>query len=361
LSSKRKAGSQARNLLCNYSSEQAKALKEYPWPQLLLLLGKDGERIMIDLLADYAIFRSVEAGIGNFYQLSGIPISELTPVGVRPVDKTNPLPPSEIKLVRSRMLYARAALNARGLVHFGLRHIHVLNRFPRKVPAAIGEDVNHESVVHIMMYIFPRQFGLHNAFTSVVDYRRTAQKLQDYTLREDEISEKFPRVDAQGRPTKKHIPKRLRGVKHLVERLQVLHGRCAYTEMIQHYCPVGQVDGQNDLGSRPNDRSKPRRAPVFPLVFKSLTDLATPTSDVSAFCQAVISKVIPNGFWGQGAAQEHNKACFLRKVHHFLHLRKFESMCLHDVMQQMKVRLDIGAWSLRWRAILTTDTIDLGH
>lgn len=31
--------------------------------------------------------------------------------------------PSTIVFVRNRMLYARAALNARGFVHFGLRHI----------------------------------------------------------------------------------------------------------------------------------------------------------------------------------------------------------------------------------------------
>jgi len=31
--------------------------------------------------------------------------------------------PSTIKFVRSRMLYARAALNAKGGVRFGLRHI----------------------------------------------------------------------------------------------------------------------------------------------------------------------------------------------------------------------------------------------
>jgi hypothetical protein len=31
--------------------------------------------------------------------------------------------PSEIIFVRNRMLYARAALNARGLVQFGFRHI----------------------------------------------------------------------------------------------------------------------------------------------------------------------------------------------------------------------------------------------
>ena len=73
--------------------------------------------------------------------------------------------------------------------------------------------------------------------------------------------------------------------------------------------------------------------------YNSLTELATPISSISAFCQAVLSKIIPNEFWGKGAAQEHNKKCFLKQIHHFIHLRRFESMNLHDVMQGMKVGL----------------------
>lgn len=92
-----------------------------------------------------------------------------------------------------------------------------------------------------MMYIFPRQFGLHNVFTSTVDRQQTAQRLQDYTLREEEIAAKFSKADAKGRSTSR-VPKRLRGtLVQLVERLQVLHKRCAYAEMLQYYCPVGIV------------------------------------------------------------------------------------------------------------------------
>ena len=76
------------------------------------------------------------------------------------------------------------------------------------------------------------------------------------------------------------------------------------------------------------------------LQHSSITELATPSANVSAFCQAVLSKVIPNEFWGQGSVQEHNKSCFLKKIHHFVHLRRFENMCLHEVMQGMKVGLD---------------------
>jgi telomerase reverse transcriptase len=105
------------------------ALKESPWPELLLLLGQAGEQVMIDLLLDCAIFAAVGAGRGNLYQLSGVPISDLESLtDTRPASpaasrKPAGLPPSEITFMRSRMLYARAALNARGLLHFGLRHI----------------------------------------------------------------------------------------------------------------------------------------------------------------------------------------------------------------------------------------------
>lgn len=115
----------------------------------------------------------------------------------------------------------------------------MLNRFPYKAPTPTEEDTNHGNVVHILVYMFPRQFGLHNPFTSVVDRQKTTQKFQDYTLREEEIAEKFSKLDTHGKPIR-HVPKRLRGqVQHLVERLQILHGRCAYAEMMKHYCPVG--------------------------------------------------------------------------------------------------------------------------
>lgn len=46
-------------------------LKGAPWPQLLLLLGQSGERIMIDLLVDCAIFVPINAGTNNYFQISG--------------------------------------------------------------------------------------------------------------------------------------------------------------------------------------------------------------------------------------------------------------------------------------------------
>ena len=49
--------------------------------------------------------------------------SQLKP-GVNP--QTRPKSPASISFVRNRMYYARAALNAKGGVRFGLRHIREL-------------------------------------------------------------------------------------------------------------------------------------------------------------------------------------------------------------------------------------------
>ncbi|KAI0141095.1 hypothetical protein F4776DRAFT_614090 [Hypoxylon sp. NC0597] len=46
-------------------------LKQQPWPQLLSLMGESGERIMLDLLLDCAIFVPLKAGANNLCQISG--------------------------------------------------------------------------------------------------------------------------------------------------------------------------------------------------------------------------------------------------------------------------------------------------
>lgn len=54
-----------------YPNSHVKALREAPWPQLLALLGKSGEKIMIGLLVDTSIYVAVEAGFNNYHQLTG--------------------------------------------------------------------------------------------------------------------------------------------------------------------------------------------------------------------------------------------------------------------------------------------------
>lgn len=125
------------------------------------------------------------------------------------------------------------------ILHSLLKLSDVLNRYPYR-PGDIDTETGessvsklHPSTVHVMMYLFPRQFGLHNVFTHDVDRRETVQPFKDYTLREDEINKIYPP------PSIPKIPKRLRGkAVALVQKLQILHKRCPYKELLEHYCPV---------------------------------------------------------------------------------------------------------------------------
>ncbi|KAK9770635.1 putative Telomerase reverse transcriptase [Seiridium cardinale] len=347
-----------------HPNPQVEALRQAPWPQLLKLLGKCGDRIMIDLLLDCAVFASLQGGQGNYRQLSGIPLPKIQPLSedslVRESERRDKAP-SEITFVRNRMLYARAALNARGLVHFGLRHIHVLNRAPYTQPdtqadAHSGGDEqlvakNLVNTRRVMMYMFPRQFGLHNVFTSAVDYKETAQRLKDYTLREQEISIKFGEREPR-------LPKRLKGIaKDLVQKLQVSHSRCSYSKLLLHYCPIStssQLKSSSQVRHRATKRSTQNgivRATQQQPLHKdllvpdsnktvqpsSIVELATPVSSVSAYCQAVIRKILPNGFLGKDHVLEHNRRMLLQRVDQFVRLRRFETMSLHEVTQGIKM------------------------
>jgi hypothetical protein len=127
-------------LVSHHRNANVEALKGPLWCRLHALLGPGGDLIIMDMLIDCGIFSQIEGERGNYVQLSGIPLSELKPIAVRsevpPSDikdsRTGKGPhalvaenrnPSAIRFVRSRMLYARAALNAKGGVRFGMRHI----------------------------------------------------------------------------------------------------------------------------------------------------------------------------------------------------------------------------------------------
>lgn len=125
-----------------HANSHVRTLKDPVWCRLHALLGQGGDRIMLDLLLDCAIFLPIKADMGNYYQLSGLPVSDVRPdsVVINPPSNANTKSdtptkssylnsenraPGSITFVRSRMLYAKAALNAKGSVRFGLRHIRV--------------------------------------------------------------------------------------------------------------------------------------------------------------------------------------------------------------------------------------------
>jgi hypothetical protein len=249
-----------------------RTLKEPVWCRLHALLGQGGDRIIMGMLLECSIFIPVNADMGNYYQLSGVPIHEIKsdelqksntakvsadqeavtkPSALKSESKT----PGAITFVRSRMLYAKAALNAKGGVRFGMRHIRTFPTIPQAIqPSNSAVDVlnrftdrdDRQQTAHIMRYIFPRQFGLHNVFTSKVDPRETAMPFKDYTLREKDIHSSMCRdlgskaTDVQAMTKwKQRIPRRLRAdALRLVKRLRVRNQRCSYMEMLRHYCPI---------------------------------------------------------------------------------------------------------------------------
>ena len=69
----------------------------------------------------------------------------------------------------------------------------------------------------------------------------------------------------------------------------------------------------------------------------SITDLATPAEQVSAFCRAVLLRLVPLDLWGDGEDGQRNKDVILRHVNQFISLRQFENLNLHSVSQKLKV------------------------
>ena len=217
--------------------------------------------------------------------------------------------------------------------------------------------------------MFPKQFGLHNVFTSTVNPRETAQPFKDYTLREQEISQverrtvlKLNSDEIDPRNAKRHLPKRLRGSAfNLVKKLQRLHSHCSYHELFKHYCPKPQFKGHERRKPTMEKLTSPATKTSMPLITQvsqtlsssnpllvtaklpvapskpSFTSLATPHSDVSAFCRAVLIKVIPDRFWGDGVQGLENKGTVMSHVDKFIRLRRFEKMSLHTVYQRLKV------------------------
>ncbi|KAL5463064.1 hypothetical protein PMIN06_001306 [Paraphaeosphaeria minitans] len=353
-----------------FRNTAVETLKGPLWCRLHAVLGNEGRAIMMDMLTDCGIFSLIKEsqGDGNLLQMSGISISELQPVpGLDSIPavvsannfatrKPNSLTsenrtPNAITFVRSRMMYARAALNAKGGVRFGMRHIHVLNRYP--------DLDDHQQAVHILRHVFPRQYGLHNVFTSVVDKRETTMAFKDYTLREKEIHQAMCREIPDIKRTnefvlrwKRSVPRRLRGqAMVLINKLRKLNKRCSYVELLRHYCHVEELDLSSkpacrksalqpkdhaSLGAVPAEGrkadsvSRPKPRAVEDSCF---TDMACPTAHVSAFCRAALAKVIPNAFWGT----EENKRMIMFWIDGFVSLRRFESLTLHQVTESIQI------------------------
>ncbi|KAG8623324.1 hypothetical protein KVT40_008300 [Elsinoe batatas] len=326
-------------LICQHPNQYVEKLRSKPWSELPALLGAKAEKILVSLILDCGLYDLLKPSGKNWVQISGTPMTEMPQLG--PTTKEpHPIPsnpagsikksltkerkPNAIRFVRHRMLYGKPVLNSSGKATFGQRPVHVLNR---------SKEMNeHEETIHVMKYIFPRQFDLHNVFTSTVDKDESAHHFLDYTIREQEIKRQMLKEAAKGgrNPTtnthcKTKLPKRLRGAPFaLVKAIRKRHQTCSYSQLINHYCPTPTHQDSNNILS-----------------------LATPIAQVSAFCRSAINHVFPSTLWGS----PHNHHHLIQFIHHFLTLRRYETLSLHNLLSAF--RITSLAW-LRPPSIATT-------
>jgi len=302
-------------------------LKTHPWDVLPVLLGSRADKIISELLMECGVFAPV-VGSSNVQQLSGVPLSELNVLTRKSgqvlqnsdpkVRRSNTLKASvrglsDIRLLHHRILYAKPSLKASGDVRFGLSHVHVLQR---------SRDLdNHAEIIHVMMYMFPRHFGLHNVFTSSVDIKDTSQPFQDYTLRDKEIAQlHLRRKYRPGKPSLPpyRVPRRLRGqIMILVQRLRKRHSARSYRSMLEHYCP----------------RSRP-----LTLGERSTLCYASTSVQVSSFCKAVFRRVFPADFFDSPGGDSHNMGLISASINRFVRLRRYETLSLHDLMHGLRIK-----------------------
>lgn len=104
-----------------------------------------------------------------------------------------------------------------------------------------------KETVHVMKYIFPRQFGLKHVFSGADDgggCQFRSDKSRDEEIMALGVATRLRRHQIKGDGWREDarvdlkLPKRLRGqAMELVQRLRNCHSRCAYAKLLQYYCP----------------------------------------------------------------------------------------------------------------------------
>lgn len=69
----------------------------------------------------------------------------------------------------------------------------------------------------------------------------------------------------------------------------------------------------------------------------SFVDLAISSANVSAFCRAVLARILPSAALGDGVDGTSNWTCLFRNVDRFVKARRFESFTLEAILKDMKI------------------------
>ncbi|KTW30640.1 hypothetical protein T552_00356 [Pneumocystis carinii B80] len=364
-------------------------LRSDNWETLLQFVG---DRFMVDLLLETSMFMALPRD--NYFQFCGIPLHEVSSLTnlkrscsfferncikksksvsfsmqyenskqsfeankLDGITLTNMVPRedslvnmqefkrsyNEIMIIRSRIFYARPVYNSRNKILFGFPRIHLLSRY--------NDPDNLFHSISLLIHIFPRQFRLHNIFTSITDKKDIIQSLKDYTIKEEIYGL------LRDRNKKISIPKRLRKFLKIIPILQKRHKLCFYKTMLDHYCPIKECSNLNILTTKwdyTGNYHVLHKLEQSSIEFNSFSlktlnnnsnqkddqmninfiKLATPYSHVSCFLRAVMKRIIPKEFYGSDCNFEN----ILNSINMFVRMRRFESISLHDLMHCLKIK-----------------------
>ncbi|KAK0567588.1 hypothetical protein OC844_000171 [Tilletia horrida] len=235
-------------------------------------------------------------------------------------------------------------------------------------------------VRHVLKYIFPRQHGLHNVFTSVVDRTQTTQAFPDYTMRDAEIR-------ARGRAK---TPKRLMPIRGMLQTLLRRIDNFDFKRTLNRCCPsrlprrpmtqseraemaadLSEVDPANiatqvqrtieaSQGAFASSQAllQPPRTQLLPAASQRgqnsqsqatvkarlVTErqvkekprfykYAISMGQVSHFVYVVLKSILPRGLLGS----QHNMNMVLRRASEFVSGRRYETLSLHEVLQGIRI------------------------
>ncbi|ESK87254.1 telomerase reverse transcriptase [Moniliophthora roreri MCA 2997] len=289
--------------------------------------------------------------------------------GRRPTDRTKTeayteRSPAGVSLIRQRMFYARPVYSQHSSrsnqITIGLPPNHILNRldspFPQNdLPVTTVQDPNPQiqqsNARRLAKYIFPRQYGLPNAFHFFKFSEREAYQVPDFVNRDQDI-EKL----ASDRNHRIRTPKRLRQVLPMLDKLAWRHRKCKYKLLLDGSCPskikksilnsevILEMMSENRVLSQISARvanssidtagnsiipmgqtqaeHEVRRKPHF-------VEFCCPHGEVYKYVVRVVHCVIPKSFWGSKS----NFKVICRHLKTFIAARRYEKVSLHHVLQ----------------------------
>ncbi|KAK7690659.1 hypothetical protein QCA50_005758 [Cerrena zonata] len=268
-------------------------------------------------------------------------------------------PPMDVSLIRARMFYYRPHFIGRTkMVVIGLPPKHILNRLNPSLKGKQGAVASTpeadprkqmENARHIAKYVFPREFGLPNAFEIEKPFAG-GMRLPNFLDREDQI---------QAKGSCK-TPKRVKCVLHILEKMIWRHGKCGYKPLLNKLCPSKlEATEQKAMDSSVILEMMSETSMVLcsqgplslndsldshgnTIIAKGLTQLREDSKNKPRFAEftcsyaevfhyvmAITKVVVPYELWGC----QRNYKLIANHVKTLITARRFETLTVHELVQ----------------------------